>query len=110
MKTHAYRIRPVVLGHRFRKSSFQVFTLIRCVYVFICVHVQLRLQINAFSVNMLSVFECISVDGGPNRIEMCAFSNENAPEWTRPECGHLKTEIFGNDDLSRIDCHRILKY
>ena len=35
-------------------------------------------QIDAFSVNALSVFERISVDGRPKRIEMYAFSNENA--------------------------------
>ena len=32
--------------------------------------------------NTLSVFERISVDGRPKRIEMYAFSNENALVWT----------------------------
>ena len=45
-------------------------------------------QIDAFSVNTLSVFERISVDGRPKRIEMYAFSNENAlvstgPDWRK---------------------------
>ncbi len=45
-----------------------------------------RFQIDAFSVNTLSVFErIISVDGRPKRIEMYAFSNENALVRTGPE-------------------------
>ena len=42
------------------------------------------LKISAFSLNTLSVFERISVDGRPKRIEMYAFSNENALVWTGP--------------------------
>ena len=53
--------------------------------VFICIHFQQRFQIDAFSVNTLSVFERISVDGRPKRIEMYAFSNENALVWTGPK-------------------------
>ncbi len=66
-------------------SDVIVFKSIRCrvstlydiyVCVFICIHFQQRFQIDAFSVNTLSVFERISVDGRPKRIEMYAFSNE----------------------------------
>ena len=46
-------------------------------------------QIDAFSVNTLSVFERISVDGRPKHIEMYAFSNENALVWTGPEFGFI---------------------
>ncbi len=62
----------------FKTIRFRVSTLIRYVCVFICIHFQQRFQIDAFSVNTLSVFERISVDGRPKRIEMYAFSNENA--------------------------------
>ncbi len=55
----------------FKRSS----TLIRYVCVFICIHFQQCFQIDAFSVNTLSVFERISVDGRPKRNEMYAFSN-----------------------------------
>ena len=34
----------------------------------ICIHFQQRFQIDAFSVNTLSVFKRISVDGRPKRI------------------------------------------
>ncbi len=64
------------------QTRFRVSTLIRYVCVFICIHFQQRFQIDAFSVNTLSVFERISVDGRPKRIEMYAFSNENALVWT----------------------------
>ena len=66
----------------FKSIRFRVSTLIRYVCVFICIHFQQRFQIDAFSVNTLSVFERISVDGRPKRIEMYAFSNENALVWT----------------------------
>ena len=71
----------------FKRIRFRVSTLIRYVCVFICIHFQQRFQIDAFSVNTLSVFERISVDGRPKRIEMYAayqyaFSNENALVWT----------------------------
>ena len=56
---------------------FKWSTLIRYVCVSICIHFQQRFQIDAFSVNTLSAFERISVDGRPKRIEMYAFSNEN---------------------------------
>ncbi len=69
----------------FKSIRFRVSTLIRYVCVFICIHFQQRFQIDAFSVNTLSVFERISVDGRPKRIEMYAFSNENALVWTGPE-------------------------
>ena len=46
---------------------------------------QQRFQIDAFSVSTLSVFERISVDGRPKRIEIHAFSNENALVWTGPQ-------------------------
>ncbi len=59
-------------------------TLTRYVCVFICIHFQQRFQIDAFSVNTLSVLERISVDGRTKRIEMYAFSNENALVWTGP--------------------------
>ena len=49
-------------------------------------HSVFTFQIDAFSVNTLSVFERISVDGRPKRIEMYAFSNENALVWTGPKC------------------------
>ena len=62
----------------FKSIRFRVSTLIRYICVFICIHFQQRFQIDAFSVNTLSVFERISVDGRPKRIEMYAFSNENA--------------------------------
>ena len=68
----------------FKSVRFQVSTLIRYVCVSICIHFQQRFQIDAFSVNTLSVFERISVDGRPKRIEMYAFSNENALVWTGP--------------------------
>ena len=69
----------------FKSVRFQVSTRIRYVCVSICVQrFQQRFQIDAFSVNTLSVFERISVDGRPKRIEMYAFSNENAPVWTLP--------------------------
>ena len=68
----------------FQKSPFSsVHTNMICC-VFICIHFQQRFQIDAFSVNTLSVFERISVDGRPKRIEMYAFSNENALVWTGP--------------------------
>ncbi len=41
----------------FKSIRFRVSTLIRCVCVFICIHFQQRFQIDAFSVNTLSVFE-----------------------------------------------------
>ncbi len=66
----------------FKRIRFRVSTLVRYVCVFICIHFQQRFQIDAFSVNTLSVFERISVDGRPKRIEMYAFSNENALVWT----------------------------
>ena len=59
----------------FKSIRFRVSTLIRYVCVFICIHFQQCFQIDAFSVNTLSVFERISVDGRPKRIEMYAFSN-----------------------------------
>ncbi len=68
----------------FKSIRFRVSTLIRYVCVFICIHFQQRFQIDAFSANTLSVFERISVDGRPKRIEMYAFSNENALVWTGP--------------------------
>ena len=68
----------------FKSTCFQVSTLIRYVCVCICIHFQQRFQIDAFSVNTLSVFERISVDGRPKRIKMYAFSNENALVWTGP--------------------------
>ena len=70
----------------FKSVSFQVSTLIQYVCVSICIHFQQRFQISAFSLNTLSVFERISVDGRPKRIEMYAFSNENALVWTGPKC------------------------
>ena len=69
----------------FKSLRFQVSTLIRYVYVFICIHFQQSFQFDAFSVNTLSVFERISVDGRPKRVEMYAFSNENPLVWTGPE-------------------------
>ena len=72
----------------FKSIRFRVSTLIRYVCVFICIHFQQRFQIDAFSVNTLSVFERISVDGRPKRIEMYAFSNENALVWTGPNSGY----------------------
>ncbi len=66
----------------FKSIRFRVSTLIRYACVFICIHFQQRFQIDAFSVNTLSVFERISVDGRPKRIEMYAFSIENALVWT----------------------------
>ena len=71
----------------FKSIRFRVSTLIRYVCVFICIHFQQRFQIDAFSVNTLSVFERISVDGRPKRIEMYAFSNENALVWTGQKYG-----------------------
>ncbi len=72
----------------FKSIRFRVSTLIRYVCVFICIHFQQRFQIDAFSVNTLSVFERISVDGRPKRIEMHAFSNENALVWTGSKSVH----------------------
>ena len=69
----------------FKSTRFQVSTLIRYVCVCICIHFQQRFQIDAFSVNTLSVFERISVDGRPKRINLYAFSNENALVWTGPK-------------------------
>ena len=51
----------------------QVSTLIRCVRVFICIHFQQRFQIDAFSVNTLSVLVRISVDGGLNASKCMRF-------------------------------------
>ena len=68
----------------FKSIRFQVFTLIRYVYVSICIHFQQRFQIDAFSVNTR-----VSVDGRPKRIEMYAFSNENALVWTEPETSSI---------------------
>ena len=76
----------------FKSIRFRVSTLIRYVCVFICIHFQQRFQIDAFSVNTLSVFERISVDGRPKRIEMYAFSNENVLVWTGPQT-HFESEI-----------------
>ncbi len=59
-------------------SSFSKVSVFEC--VFICIHFQQRFQIDAFSVNTLSVFERISVDGRPKRIEMYALV------WTGPKC------------------------
>ncbi len=70
------------------------------VCVFICIHFQQRFQIDAFSVNTLSVFERISVDGRPKRIEMDAFSNENALVWTGPKTTGNPLEIFCPADLA----------
>ena len=64
-------------------------TLIRYVCVSVGIHFQQRFQIDAFSVNTLSVFERISVDGRPKRIEMYAFSNKNALVWTGPKKHNL---------------------
>ena len=69
----------------FKSVRFQMSTLIRYVCVSICIHFQQRFQIDAFSVNTLSVFERISVDGRPKRINLYAFSNENALVWTGPK-------------------------
>ncbi len=41
------------------------------------------------SVNTLSVFERISMDGRPKCIEMYAFSNENALVWTGPRSNYI---------------------
>ena len=68
----------------FKSIRFQVSVLIRYVCVSICIHFQQRFLFGAFSVNTLSVFERISVAGRPKRIEMYAFSNENAQVWTGP--------------------------
>ena len=68
----------------FKSVRFQMSTLIRYVCVSICIHFQQRFQIDAFSVNTLSVFERISVDGRPKRINLYAFSNENGLMWTGP--------------------------
>ena len=62
----------------FKRIRFRVSTVIRYVCVFICVHFQQRFQIDACSVNTLSVFKRISVDGRLKCIEMYAFSNESA--------------------------------
>ena len=79
----------------FKIVRFQMSTLIRNVCVSICIHFQQRFQIEAFSVNTLSVFERISVDGSvPKRIEMYAFSNENALVW-------IGSKAF-NDDLAKV--------
>ena len=81
----------------FKSVRFQVSTLIRYACVSICIHFQQRFQIDASSVNTLSVFERISVDGRPKRIKMYAFSNENALVWTGPEAqlvNHLR-EFLG---------------
>ena len=70
--------------HRFQKCPFSdVHTNTICMRS-ICIHFQQRFQIDAFSVNTLSVFERISVDGRPKRINLYAFSNENALVWTGP--------------------------
>ena len=74
----------------FKSIRFRMSTLIRYVCVFICIHFQQRFQIDAFSVNTLSVFERISVDGRPKRIEMYAFSNENALVWTGSKIQAIK--------------------
>ena len=63
LKTHA----PAILH---RPS-----TLIRYVCVFLLIHFQERFQIDAFSMKTLSV---LGMDRRPKRIEMYAFSNENA--------------------------------
>ena len=78
----------------FKSVRFQMSTLIRYVCVSICIHFQQRFQIDAFSVNTLSLFERISVDGRPKRTicmrfqtkthNLYAFSNENALVWTGP--------------------------
>ena len=80
----------------FKSVRFQVSTLIRYVCVSICIHFQQRFQIDAFSVNMLSVFERINLDGRPKRIEMYALSNENALVWTGPY------SLSTNDNFSMV--------
>ena len=82
----------------FKSIRFRVSTLIRYVCVFICIHFQQRFQIDAFSVNTLSVFERISVDGRPKRIEMYAFSNENALVWTGSKAGFPSNLSYHNFD------------
>ena len=57
---------------RFRPSA-----LIRYLCVFVLIHFQERFQIDAFSMKAH-----LSVNGTPERIEMYAFSNENAMVWT----------------------------
>ena len=84
----------------FKSVRFQMSTLIRYVCVSICIHFQQRFQIDAFSVNTLSVFERISVDGRPKRINLYAFSNENALVWTGPKPGDLFQYIKMIDPIS----------
>ena len=90
----------------FNSTRFQVSTLIRYVCVCICIHFQQRFQIDAFSVNTLSVFERISVDGRPKRIEMYAFSNENALVWTGPKIKHspwvADSNVYGSSPSNNI--------
>ena len=81
----------------FKSVRFQMSTLIRYVCVSICIHFQQRFQIDAFSVNTLSVFKRISVDGRPKRINLYAFSNENALVWTGPYLTCEKCPMEGNE-------------
>ena len=72
---------------RFRKypfSSVHTNTICTCMRFQLCSLSTVFSHIYVFSVNTLSVFERISVDGRPKRIEMYAFSNENALVWTGP--------------------------
>ena len=64
---------------RFRPFS-TVFTYAICIRVSVLIHFHERIQIDAFSMKTIGVL----VLGGPaERIEMYAFSNENALVWTR---------------------------
>ena len=62
----------------FKSLRFRVSTLIRYVCVFICIHFQHRVQIDAFSVNTL---ERISVGRRPKRNEMYALSEHGLGGW-----------------------------
>ena len=59
----------------FKRLRVQLSSLIRCVCVLICIQFQQSFQIDAFSVNTLSVFECISVNQRAKRIKVYAFLN-----------------------------------
>ena len=92
----------------FKRVRFQMSTLIRYVCVSICIHFQQRFQIDAFSVNTLSVFERISVDGRPKRINLYAFSNENVLVWTGPKgLSNCQTVAAGESCISDTTRTRI---
>ena len=71
---------------RFRPFS-TVFTYAICIRVSVLIHFHERIQIDAFLMKTISVL----VLGGPaERIEMYAFSNENALVWTRALIFHSR--------------------